>query len=279
MRELEYIIDKDIIIKEYIKNNISKKFYRYLKRVGYTIYLNGNIVKNYNVAHTSDILKIAYEEESTNDTNYYEKELDIVYECDDFFVLYKPKGLKSIPTGYNDFKSLYNMILYYYKCKGIKGTVHFINRLDKDTEGLLIVAKNKITANKLSNNLDSIKREYLAIVEGIIENDISIDIGIKQGEGIKREASIDGKDSFTYCHPLKYKNNTTLVQLRLESGRCHQIRVHMKYVGHPILGDPLYGTGDDLHLCSYRIKFINPVDNTNMEFMRYPEWRNIFEEG
>ncbi|MGM9971265.1 MAG: RluA family pseudouridine synthase [Anaeroplasmataceae bacterium] len=278
MRKLEYKIDCDIVIKDYIKKNIGKKFYRYLKRVGYELYLNNDLVKEYYKAFTDDILTIKYNEDTILDTNYYQKELDIIYEEKDFMVLYKPKGLKTIPTGYNDFKSLYNMILYYYKENNINGTIHFINRLDKDTEGLLLVAKNKITANIFSKSLNNINREYLALVEGIVTNSGTISIGIKKEDGIKRVPSLDGKPSLTYFEVVKNYGDKTLLKLRLDTGRCHQIRVHMSYINHPIVGDPLYGSGDDLHLCSFHIKFINPTNNMPLEFVRYPRWYDYNEE-
>lgn len=272
MRRLEYNIIEDIIIKDFIKVNISKKFYRYLKRVGYKLYLNNKLVNNYDKAFVGDILLITYNEDNVIDEHYYKLDLDIIYECNDFLVIYKPSGLKTIPTGHNDFISLYNALLYYYKINNIKCTIHFINRLDKDTEGLLLVAKNKITANLFSKDLNNISRKYLSIVEGIISNDGYVNVAIKKGEGIKRIVDDSGKYSLTKYKVLKYLDNNTLLELELSTGRCHQIRVHMSFIGHPIVGDSLYGNGFNLYLCSYYIKLKNPFNNEILEFKKYPKW-------
>ncbi len=273
MRTLEFEIKNEIIIKEFIKQNISKKFYRYLKRSNYTLFLNGKTTMSHFKAYSGDILRIEYVENNIEDTNYYPMDLDIIYEDDDFMVLYKPSGLKTIPTGYNDFKSLYNALLYYYKENNIKGTIHFINRLDKDTEGILLVAKNKITANIFSKDLNNIKRKYITQVTGIVCEDGKISLPIKKcDDSIKRIVSSDGKKSITNYKVLSHNNDSTFLEVSLETGRCHQIRVHMAYINHPIVGDVLYGSGNGLMLCSYCIKFKNPRNNKMMEFKRYPRW-------
>ena len=145
-------------------------------------------------------------------------------------------------------------------------TIHFINRLDKDTEGLLIVAKDKYSASILSKNLSNIKKCYKAICCGIIHSDGEIHTSIKKDVGIKRIVSDDGKPSITKYKVLKYIEDNTLLDIEIMTGRCHQIRVHLQSIGHPILGDPLYGEGDMLHLTSYKIEFNDPF---NGEFIHF----------
>lgn len=274
MKKIKYEIKEDILIKDFIKNNISKKFYRYIKRNGYKLYRNDKEVLNYELVHNNDILTIEYKDSITTDNNLYEMDLDILYETDYLMVIYKPKGLKTIPTGYNDFKSLYNGILYYYKKNNIEKTIHFINRLDKDTEGLLLVAKDKLMANMLSKDLKNIDRYYYAYVEGILKNKKGIiNSPIKKSDnGIKREVSFLGKEAITEYEVLKELDGNSILNIHLETGRCHQIRVHLSSIGHPIIGDNLYGLGNDLHLASYRIKFKDPVNNKMIDIIKNPGW-------
>jgi len=187
-------------------------------------------------------------------------------------ILYKEKGLKTIPTGYNNFISLYNAILYYYKENNMNNTIHFINRLDKDTEGLLIVAKDKYSANILSKQLDKIDKYYLAIVEGNTNDNGIINLPISKSDNMKREVNDSGKESITQYKKISNIGPNTLLELKLHSGRCHQIRVHLSHIGNPILGDPIYGSGNDLHLCSYHLSFINPFNNEPIDIIKYPEW-------
>lgn len=274
MKKLTYEVQSDQLIKDFIKLNISKKFYRYIKRNGYYIILNGKKTEAYLECKKGDILDIFYNEGELKDDHAYDHPIEILYETKNYMILYKEKGLKTIPTGYNDFKSLYNAIIFYYQKNNINKTIHFINRLDKDTEGILLVAKDKITANRLSLNLDNIKRYYIAYVEGVFDNKEGvIDKPIKKGEGIKREVNTFGKEAITYYRVLKEKNDNTYLELSLKTGRCHQIRVHLSSINHPIVGDPLYGRGDDLHLCSYKIEF---MDNDNLiKIVKYPKWYKI----
>lgn len=272
MKKLEYIVSEKCEIKEFIKLNISKKFYRYIKRNGYYITLNDKVIEAYKICDVGDKLSIFYNEESISDNHLYEVDIDILYECDEYMIIYKPKGLKTIPTGYNDFKSLYNAILYYYKKNNINKTIHFINRLDKDTEGILVVAKDKISANYLSKHLDDINRFYLAYVCGILDvKEGAINKPIKKDEGIKRVINEDGKAAITNYKVLYEVNGNSILELKLDTGRCHQIRVHLSSIGHPIVGDPLYGDGDDLHLCSYKIEF-SDMNNKYISIIKYPSW-------
>ena len=259
---LEYKIDKDSIVRDFFEENTSRKFKRFLKRVGAAYFINSSPANNYDVLKSGDILVVEYDDIATSDEHFNDIELDIVYEDSHYMVINKPRGLKTIPTGYNDFNSLYNGILNYYKKNNINKTVHIINRLDKDTEGLLLVCKDKFTALEASRDIKAIKRWYLEYVSGELNGSGDIDSKIKRIDGIKRACGDDGKESLTHYRALKYDGEKTLVELSLETGRTHQIRVHMQSIGHPIIGDPLYGDGDNLRLCSYRIEFINYYDGS-----------------
>lgn len=271
--KLEYIVDCKCQIKEYIRLKISRKFMRHLKFLNVKYYINDKNAQSHFELIPGDKLTIIYDEEMTKDNHLYEYDIDVLYETDDYMIINKPSGLKSIPTGYNDFKSLYNAVLYYYKKHNINATIHLINRLDKDTEGLLVVAKNKLTANLLSKNLDNINRYYLALVEGIVDSDGYVDKPItRSNEGIKRKVSDDGKNSKTLYKVLKKYDNQTLLELHLLTGRCHQIRVHMSYINHPIVGDEIYGNGDLLHLTSYKIEMKDPYTGKDINIKINPTW-------
>lgn len=272
MKELKLEIAYDATLKEYIKDNISRKFARHLKNMNVLYFLNDIEVKNYCLVSKGDILKIVYEQDVSSDINYYDIPLDILYECEEYIIINKPSGLKTIPTGYNDFSSLYNALLLYYKKNNKQNTIHFINRLDKDTEGILIVAKDKYSALVLSKMLDNINRYYLALVEGVIEKDGTIEAPIKKDNNQKRVVDKDGKESITTYKVLKKYEDKTLLELKLYTGRCHQIRVHLSYIGHPIVGDVIYGSGCNLHLCSYKLNFIDPFSNKEMNFEIKPSF-------
>ncbi len=266
MKRLEYDIENNSTIKDYIKDNVSRKFQRHLKRMNVKYYINGLEAKAHFKISSGDKLIVEYEPDKLDDSHLYELPLDIVYECKEYMIINKPRGLKTIPTGYNDFKSLYNAIIAYYEKNKMDNTIHFINRLDKDTEGLLIVAKDKYSATILSKNIDKISRCYLAMACGIIESSGTIEVPISRGEGILRRVDPNGKSAITKYKVLKYVDGNTLLHLELLSGRCHQIRVHLESIGHPIVGDPLYGDGDALHLTSYLIDFHDPFNDKDIHF-------------
>lgn len=270
MKRIEYIVEYDSIIKDYIKEKESRKFLRHLKALDVEYKLNGNMVRSHIEIKKGDHLELIYKDDVIRDNNFYDYPLDIVYDCPEYMILNKPRGLKTIPTGYNDFKSLYNAILFYYKKNNISNTIHFINRLDKDTEGLLIVAKDKRSAHTMSSMLKEINKYYLALCEGIIDKDGIISAPIKRGVGIKREIGKDGKEAKTYYKVLKHIGNNTLLELKLDSGRCHQIRLHLSSIGHPIVGDVLYGIKGDLHLTSYKLEFKCPFSGKNISYSVKP---------
>ncbi len=209
--------------------------------------------------------------------------LDIIFEDDDIIVVNKQKGLVVHPGNGNSSGTLVNALLHQQKNLA-KGTAAIrpgiVHRIDKDTSGLLVVAKNDEALRFLQAQLadHSMHREYIALVKGIIdENDAKIDAPI--GHDVRRPTrfAVNGKDdkeAITYFHveeryPLK---NCTLVTLELKTGRTHQIRVHMDYIGHPVIGDPLYGEGNcNIHdngqlLHAYRLTLVHPKTKKEMSF-------------
>lgn len=174
--------------------------------------------------------------------------LDIVYEDEDVIVVNKPQGMVVHPAPGHAQHTLVNALLYHSPLSTINGTFRpgIVHRIDKDTSGLLMVAKNDMAHRSLAAQLKAKtnKREYLALVYGNINEDqgtIDAPLGRNPKDRKQQAVIADGRKAITHFEVLKRYGNYTLVKCVLETGRTHQIRVHMKYIGHPLVGDPLYG--------------------------------------
>jgi 23S rRNA pseudouridine1911/1915/1917 synthase len=193
--------------------------------------------------------------------------LNILFEDDFLLIINKPHGMSTIPSREHPNGSLANALMGYYQKKGIKATSHIVTRLDRDTSGLVLIAKHRHVHHLFSKQQQSgrVKRTYEALAKGEIEQlqgTIEYPIGRKDDSIIEREVRSDGQYACTHFNVIGRYKGYTHVELQLETGRTHQIRVHMSYIGHPLLGDDLYG-GDTtmierqaLH-CK-RIKFTHP---------------------
>ena len=172
--------------------------------------------------------------------------------------------------------------MWYYQQKGETFVYRCINRLDRDTTGLLIVAKNMLSGGILSDmsKKREIQREYLAIAEGEVPQEGVIDAPIARKEESVIERCVDfekGDRAVTHYWRLDYRNGYSLVRLKLETGRTHQIRVHMKYIGYPLTGDYLYNPDyrilDHQALHSWKLAFRHPVTGAQMQFKADPPWK------
>ena len=233
---------------------------------------------NYKVK-INDLISIMIPEEEAYDLEPVNLNLEIVYEDSDVCVVNKPQGLIVHPTLTTKEVTLVNGLMYQIKdLSGINGVNRpgIVHRIDKDTSGLLMVAKNDMAHNSLVNQLmnKTTKRLYVALVYGNIENNlgrINAPIGRDKNDRKKMAVVEDGKSAVTNFKVLERFDGYTLVECKLETGRTHQIRVHMKYIGHPLVGDPLYGpkhvigdTGQFLH--AKLIGFNHPRTNEYLEF-------------
>lgn len=200
---------------------------------------------------------------------------EIVYEDEDLLVVNKPADMPIHPSFQNHGNTLADALTWHYQQHGEDFVYRCINRLDRDTTGLLIVAKHLLSASILSDMVGKreIHREYLAIVEGIPPENgtISAPIGRKKDSAILREVNFEtGEPAVTHFARLETRNGLSLVSLKLETGRTHQIRVHMGYIGCPLIGDYLYYpecsriSRQALH--SHRLSFLHPITGKALSF-------------
>ena len=171
--------------------------------------------------------------------------LDIVYEDDDLMIINKQPGLIVHPTKGHPTGTVANALMYYMEQTGKPFKIRFVNRLDMDTSGLLVVAKNSYTQNDYTKQMkeNTVEKRYVSIVKGIVDADegtIDLPIGRPDPDHVRRGVMEDGAPSVTHYKVLDRYNGYSLVELLLETGRTHQIRVHMSHIGHPVLGDWLY---------------------------------------
>ncbi|NQZ65985.1 MAG: RluA family pseudouridine synthase [Mycoplasmatales bacterium] len=204
--------------------------------------------------------------------------VDVVYEDEDILVINKPSGMVVHPAPGHHSGTLVNALLYRFKkLSNINGTTRpgIVHRIDKDTSGLLVVAKNNQSHIFLSNELKDhkINREYLAWVEGRVPNKIThINLPIGRDNKNRQKMAvtkINSKNAVTHVFVKKVLEKRTLVKCNLETGRTHQIRVHMAYLKHPLIGDPIYGKkiddfGQRLH--AYKLEFTHPKTKKKLEF-------------
>ncbi len=233
------------------------------------ILINDNKTSNNYILKATDNIKIIGELDRVIDIKPENIPLDIVYEDDDLLIVNKKSGMVVHPAAGNFEKTLVNALLYRFNLSSGTSSIRpgIVHRIDKDTSGLLVVAKNDWAHEKLSEMIKNkeIERIYIALVDGNIPHEtgtvdapIGRDIDNRQRMMV---TDINAKDAITHFKVLKRYNNQTLIKCKLETGRTHQIRVHMKYIGYPIYNDPVYGKrkettsfGQFLHSTSIRFK-------------------------
>ena len=186
-------------------------------------------------------------------------------------IIDKQPGISCIPTKRHPKYTLANGLVYYFQQKHISSTVHLVNRLDKETSGYMLVAKDSLSHALLSSDIKQVKRVYHCLVDGLLEGKGTIDLPILQKENsVQRCIDEKGKRSLTHYCVLKQNTKQTLVECVLETGRTHQIRVHMASLGHPLSGDVLYGSKvqQDIYLDSVEIQFVHPYTKQLISFQK-----------
>ncbi|OLO40816.1 pseudouridine synthase [Alkalihalophilus pseudofirmus] len=220
------------------------------------ITVNGETVKTNYKAQFNDKLELEIPEPELLEVEPEPIDLEIVYEDEDVIVVNKPRGMVVHPAPGHSSGTLVNGLMYHCKdLSGINGVIRpgIVHRIDKDTSGLLMVAKNDRAHESLVNQLKAktTKRVYKAIAHGVISHDVgTIEAPIGRDKKDRQSMTVteDGRDAVTHFTVLERFDNYTYVQCELETGRTHQIRVHMKYIGFPIAGDPKYGPKKTLNI-------------------------------
>lgn len=209
---------------------------------------NGAYTEGWHKVMEGDVISITLPDEHSNFPPE-EIPVDIVYEDDDLMVVNKQPGIVVHPTKGHPAGTIANALSHYMEETGNIFKIRFVNRLDRDTSGLLLVAKNAYCQNHITDQMrkDLIHKKYIAIVKGDIESEsgtIDLPIGRPDPEDIRRGVIANGAPSVTHYKVVQHLKGHTLVELLLETGRTHQIRVHMSHIGHPVAGDTLYGEED-----------------------------------
>lgn len=248
-----------------------------LKKMPESILINGVWSYLRTPVHTDDTLIVHIREnESSPNIPPVDLPLCIVYEDEDIIVVNKPAGMPVHPSLNNYRNSLANALMYYYQQQGKPFIFRCTNRLDRDTSGLTVIAKHMVSSSILSSMTarHDIKREYLAVVRGSVapaSGTIDAPIGRVGTSLIERKIDFEhGERAVTHYRVVEEKNGYSLVSLVLETGRTHQIRVHMKYLGFPLVGDYLYNPDMEYirrqALHSHSLSFRHPITGEDLKF-------------
>ncbi|MBU8877482.1 RluA family pseudouridine synthase [Bacillus sp. FJAT-29790] len=270
-------IDEKKFIIDFLKEKeISKTALTDIKFKGGFITVNGEEETVRYILKQGDLLHVEFPEESPSAGIKGEALLlDILYEDDFVIVVNKQAGMSTIPSREHPAGSLASALIHYYEQIGLTSTSHIVTRLDRDTSGIVLIAKHRHVHHLLSKQQKAgeIKRFYEAFAEGLLTTDSGViekPIARKQNSIIEREVSPDGQYACTRYEVIRSSAAFTHLQLQLETGRTHQIRVHLSYLGHPLVGDDLYGgktallSRQALHCCE--LSFFHPFLEKNLTF-------------
>lgn len=276
---LDFICENEnITLKEELMQHISKRFYKAIKSSHAVIRVNGIPYATYREIHKGDNITVEYEYIEETVWPLYESQLDIVFEDEYYLVVNKRRGLLAIPTKSEPY-SLYQEVLYHLRETGQNMTASILNRLDKDTFGLTVVAKSRLAAYHLQPTHQKMVRKYQCLCHGIITEDEGVIHNRidRLADSHRRYISeTSGKEAISHYRVLKRFEDYTLLEFVLETGRTHQIRLHTVCLGHPILGDTMYGTDKEgpLCLCSYYVRFYHAFIHKELEFSIESGWEN-----
>lgn len=260
---------RDVLQKRYGVSRrllIRAKFKGLITRNGQLVFVNEKL-------QAGDEIAVMVTEDAEETVPPEDMPLSIRYEDEDLMIIAKPAGLVVHPTGNHASGTLANGVIAYWQKRGEHRRFRAVNRLDKDTSGLLIVAKNQWAHEQFSRLQQerSLHRIYQAIAEGVVEADsgtIDAPIGLAEDSFITRQVRADGQNAITHYRVLARGQGMSHLELKLDTGRTHQIRVHMSSLGHPLAGDDLYGGSREqigrqaLHAC--QLSFVHPRSGVPM---------------
>lgn len=256
--------EKEDNLKSFLfSRDISGRLLRKLQKKKH-IYINGKSNKMTSKVKKGDLVSIYMEGESNN-FELQKMDLDIIYEDHDLLILNKKPHMVVHPTKSHEKNTLSNGIAYYFNEKDIRRKIRFVNRLDMNTSGILIVAKNQFAHQQISLQFEknTVEKRYRALVEGVVEEDKAlIDLGVGREKTAIERSVVEVNRALTEYRVIERYKNASLVDIKLFTGKTHQIRVHMKEIGHPIIGDSLYNKESDFidrqALESYYLKIKSP---------------------
>ena len=246
--------DADIRLDSYLSNlleNVSRtKIQNAIK--SNLVFVNDKTCKPSHLIKTDDIVTI--EDSAFNEIDIQPENIpiEVVYNSDNFAIVNKPSGMLTHPTSTQKTGTLVNALLYKFKnnLSNLNGNFRkgIVHRLDKDTSGLLIIAKNDLAHMNMSKQIQDRKviKKYIALVRGTVpENEATIDMPIARSQKDRKKMAVDknGKEAVTHFKVLARYDKYTLLEVKIDTGRTHQIRVHMSYIGHPVIGDEVYSNG------------------------------------
>ena len=274
---LKFNIENDITIKEYLDNLITQRLFKVLSLNPNSFIVNNQIVKNYYKLKKGDTLEVVVPVIDSSHIIPTKKDFKILYEDEYLLIIEKERDIATIPTRNHYTNSLANYVRSYYLQKGISSGIHFVNRLDMATSGIVVVAKNIYIADAMKQAICT--KKYILMVQGIIKDNGEIVTGIeKDKDSIIKRTTTNKNNAITKYEVLKEYVDKTLISATLVTGKTHQLRVHFSSINHPILGDKLYGNDDYeyLHLHSTYLEFIHPITKKRVEINSYPSW-NLLE--
>lgn len=287
---ISYTSEEDSTLKEILLNklNFSVRSISKMKKEQ-SVFVNKEFKKTSTNIKKGDLIEVKIDEEMASFTPC-DLNLEIIYDDFDLIIVNKPPFMVVHPTKSHSDNTIANGVTDYILKNNEKVKIRFVNRLDMNTSGLLIVAKNAYAHHILSvdMSLDKIEKTYITVVKGIVKEDfgtINKPIYRPTEDSIKRIVDERGQESITHYEVLERLNDATVLKVRLETGRTHQIRVHMNYIGHSIIGDELYGEFNEslinrqaLH--AYSLKFNQPRTKEVLEFKaKLPDdMKNLIEK-
>ncbi len=273
---ISYTNDEDMTLKEVLLNklNFSVRSLSKMKREQ-SVLVNGEFKKPSAKIKKGDLIEVKIDEDMAN-FEAQNLNLDIIYDDFDIIMVNKPPFMVVHPTKSHYDNTIANGVTDYIIKKDEKVKVRFVNRLDMNTSGLVIVAKNAYAHHTLSQDMsnDKVEKTYITVVKGIVTNDkgtINQPIYRPTEDSIKRVVDDRGQESITHYKVIERLKDATVLEVKLETGRTHQIRVHMNYLGHGIIGDELYGyVNEELinrqALHAYRLDFDQPRTKEKLSF-------------
>lgn len=270
---LKFQVENEITIKDFLNNHITSRLFKILSQNPNSFVVNNQIVKNYYILKPGDLLEVIVPVLDSSHIIPTNKSFDILYEDEYLLIINKERDIASIPTRNHYTESLANYVRSYYLQKGISSGIHFVNRLDMATSGIIVVAKNIYIADVMKTAI--LTKKYQLVVHGNINCSGEIISGIeKQENSIIKRTTTDKNNAITKYEVVKEFKDYTLINAKLITGKTHQLRVHFSSINHPIVGDKLYGDDsfDYLYLHSTYLEFIHPIKKERIEINSIPSW-------